>query len=497
MAIYYIHWDQLSLSLSSLTQMTPDDVVLLCEVKDIAVQVKHHQKKLVLLFSAMRSFKQALIAEGWQVDYVSLTDPNNTQSLVQEIKRAMDRHDDQQLVITEMSEYDIHQSLQVFSPTVHPDTRFLASHEDFQQWAASRKQLRMEYFYREMRKRYQVLITDGKPVGGKWNYDTENRKPLRNDLLVPEPFRFERSEITKTVMALVKEHFSDHFGDIEDFHLATTREEALLVLHDFVENRLVDFGTYQDAMLQGNVWLYHSHISFYLNIGLLLPIECITLAEKAYVAKQAPLNAVEGFIRQILGWREYIRGLYWLKMPGYVDENYFQATRPLPDFFWTGDTPMNCISQVVKDTRQFAYAHHIQRLMVMGNFSLLAGLDPKHVNEWFWVVYADAYQWVELPNVSGMALFADGGVLASKPYCSSGAYINKMSNYCNQCVFNVKEKTGAQACPFNYLYWYFLIRHEKQLRPNPRLAFMYRQIDKMSVEHRQAIEESAIDFLQK
>ena len=248
-----------------------------------------------------------------------------------------------------------------------------------------------------------------------------------------------------------------------------TREQALAVLDQFILELLANFGTYQDAMIQGEPWMYHSHISLYLNCGLLSPLECVTRAEEAYYQHQAPLNAVEGFIRQVIGWREFIRGIYWLKMPEYSRLNFLNATRQLPTFFWDGATEMNCLHQVITETKENAYAHHIQRLMVVGNFALIAGLDPKEVNEWFWIVYADAYQWVELPNVTGMALFADGGVLGSKPYASSGQYINKMSDYCKECRYKVSVKEGEDACPFNYLYWDFLLRNEKQLGSNQRL----------------------------
>ena len=261
--------------------------------------------------------------------------------------------------------------------------------------------------------------------------------------------------ITQEVLRDVARVFPDHFGDLEPFHFAVTRKQALKVLKEFIEQRLPAFGDYQDAMIEGEPWMYHSHLSFYLNCGLLLPLECVQAAEQAYHAGTAPLNAVEGFIRQIMGWREYIRGIYWLKMPDYAKSNFLAATRSLPEFYWTGDTQMNCLKQCVLETKKNAYAHHIQRLMVLGNFALLAGIDPRQVNEWFLIVYADAYEWVELPNVSGMILFADGGYLGSKPYAAGGNYIHKMSNYCQNCTYKVTQKNGEQACPFNYLYWNF------------------------------------------
>jgi deoxyribodipyrimidine photolyase-related protein len=282
-------------------------------------------------------------------------------------------------------------------------------------------------------------MQDGQPIGVQWNYDTENRKPPKERLTIPPPHISKVDNITQEVISLVYDRFPDHFGNLEPFHFAVTRVDALQVLDEFIKQRLNKFGDYQDAMLEGEPWMYHSHISCYLNCGLLLPIECVQAAEIAYHQGNVPLNAAEGFIRQIIGWREYVRGIYWLKMPAYAEQNFLEAKRELPDFYWTSNTKMNCLRQCVLETKQNAYAHHIQRLMVLGNFALLAGIKPKAVNEWFLIVYADAYQWVELPNVSGMILFSDGGYLASKPYAAGGNYINKMSNYCKNCYYKVTK----------------------------------------------------------
>jgi deoxyribodipyrimidine photolyase-related protein len=302
--------------------------------------------------------------------------------------------------------------------------------------------------------------------------------------------RFTPDDITRNVLTLVAGRFSNHFGDLEPFPFAVTRAQALQVLDHFIAYRLDRFGYYQDAMKQGEPWMFHSHLSFYLNCGLLTPLEVIRAVEKS----SAPLNAREGFIRQILGWREFVRGLYWLKMPGYKGENFLNATRRLPWFYWSGDTRMNCLHQCVTETRQNAYAHHIQRLMVLGNFALIAGIRPEDVNEWFMVVYADAYEWVELPNVTGMTLYADGGILASKPYAAGGAYINRMSDYCKGCLYNVNEKTGPTACPFNYLYWDFMIRNYDVLHKNPRLGMAYNSLRKMTPEKLEDIKVSAENF---
>lgn len=493
--------DQLNLEISSLQGLESDkDWVLMAEVNDEASYVKHHKKKIALLFSAMRHFAQALTDQGKKVRYVKLDDPNNSHSLRSEVARAATELNVSQVVVTAAAEYRLLEDMRAWQSElgievlILNDNRFLATNEEFENWAAGKKQLRMEFFYREMRKKYQVLMDGDQPVGGKWNYDKQNRQSLPEGLEIPLPSGFEPDGITQEVLSLVEREFSEHFGDLMPFNFATTRQQALEVLNNFVQFRLNQFGDFQDAMAQGEPWMFHSHISFYLNCGLLLPMECLQAAEQAYHSGQAPLNAVEGFIRQILGWREYVRGLYWLKMPDYKSKNFLNAKRTLPDFFWTGETKMNCLFQCITETKQNAYAHHIQRLMVLGNFALLAGLHPDEVNEWYLIVYADAYEWVELPNVSGMVLFADGGVLASKPYAASGAYIHKMSNYCQHCHYNVKEKNGAQACPFNYLYWDFLSRNQHLLGTNPRLGMPYRTLNNMSAEKRDSVERDSEIF---
>ncbi|MDC0857428.1 cryptochrome/photolyase family protein, partial [Rickettsiales bacterium] len=375
------------------------------------------------------------------------------------------------------------------------DNRFLATDAEFQDWAKGKKQLRMEFFYRLMRSKYNILMQGNKPIGGKWNYDADNRKSPDINLLIPKPYYTKHNQITKASIALVEQLFNDNFGDIEPFHFATKRGEALKVLEHFIETRLKNFGDYQDAMIEGEPWMFHSHISFYLNSGLLTALECVKKAETAFNNGSAPLNAVEGFIRQIIGWREYIRGIYWLKMPEYKSVNFFNAKNNLPEFYWTADTKMNCLKQAVSETKANAYAHHIQRLMVLGNFALIAGINPDEVNEWFLIVYADAYEWVELPNVTGMILFADGGYLASKPYASGGSYINKMSNYCKNCSYKISHKTGDKACPFNYLYWDFLERNRDKLSSNHRIGMMYKVYDRMKPENQKAIKNDSNEFL--
>ena len=449
----------------------------------------------------MRHFADELRAKGYRVDYIPYDAPDNAGSFSAELERALARHKADAVVLTEPSEYAVFQEVNSWQSKfdagieIRPDDRFLCKRERFAQWAEGRKQLRMEFFYREMRREHNILMDAGEPAGGKWNYDAENRKPPKQGLEIPPTYQSTPDAITREVLSLVAKEFDEHFGDLEPFHFAVTTEQAKKALRQFIDERLCTFGDYQDAMLQGEPWMYHAHISFYLNCGLLTPIECIQAAEAAYREGSAPLNAVEGFIRQILGWREYVRGLYWLKMPDYAEGNFLQAQRSLPDFFWTARTQMNCIRQCVLETRENAYAHHIQRLMVLGNFALLAGLAPEEVNEWFWVVYADAYQWVELPNVSGMILYADGGLLASKPYAASGAYIKRMSNYCEGCTYKVARKNGPDACPFNYLYWNFLLTQQERLSNNPRMGMPYRTLGRMDAEKVQAIRDDSSRFL--
>lgn len=496
--------DQLSREISSLSDIDREnDVVLMCEVMEEATYVKHHKKKIAFIFAAMRHFGRELEKEGIAVRYVRLDDSGNAGSFTGEIRRSIEIVRPDRIVVTEPGEYRVLEAMKTWDTAfglpveIRSDTRFLCSIEEFKDWANGRKALRMEFFYREMRRKHDLLMDGDQPEGGRWNYDSQNRKPHSGALFIPKPHTTEPDAMTREVMELVNARFSGHFGDLEPFYFAVKREQALKVLENFIHERLPYFGDFQDAMLEGQPWMYHAHISFYLNCGLLNPLEVVRAAERAYREGCAPLNAAEGFIRQIIGWREYVRGIYWLQMPGYAEQNALNATRALPWFYWSGETDLNCLKQCIGETRANAYAHHIQRLMVLGNFALLAGLDPKQVNEWYLVVYADAYEWVELPNVSGMILFADNGYLGSKPYAAGGAYINKMSDYCENCAYDVKVKTGPKACPFNYLYWNFMIENEARLRKNPRLSVAYSTLNKMPEEKRSSIRRDAENFLKK
>jgi deoxyribodipyrimidine photolyase-related protein len=359
---------------------------------------------------------------------------------------------------------------------LRPDDRFFASRARFAAWARGRRGWRMEHFYRDMRREHDLLMEGGDPAGGEWNYDQANRKRLPARTATPARLRFPPDATTREVMSVVERRFPDHFGELEAFGWPVTRADALRALDDFISNGLPSFGDYQDAMKAGETFLFHSLLSPALNLGLLCPREVCLAAEEAWRSGAAPLNAVEGFVRQILGWREYVRGVYWILMPEYADRNALQATRTLPAFYWTGDTTMRCLSEAIGGTQRYAYSHHIQRLMVTGNFALLAGIAPREIERWYLAVYADAFEWVEMPNTLGMAVFADGGQMASKPYAASGAYIDRMSDFCAACAYDVKQKTGPRACPFNYLYWAFLIRQKDRLSGNPRMAMPYRTL---------------------
>jgi deoxyribodipyrimidine photolyase-related protein len=500
--IRFVLGDQLSRDVSSLAGLDPQtDIVLMAEVFEEATHVRHHRQKIAFLFSAMRHFAEALRSEGVSVDYVTLDDPANTQSFAGELSRAISRHDASAVRITEPSEWRVREMVRGWRETmaarVHilEDERFLCSHARFDAWADGRGQYRMEFFYREMRRMTGLLMQGDAPEGGKWNFDHDNRKRLPSGVRPPERRRFPPDAITRAVIGLVADRFRGHFGDLEPFGWATRREDALAALTEFLDVGLPHFGDYQDAMKTGADFLFHATLSPYLNCGLLTPRELCDRAEEAYRSGHAPLNAAEGFIRQIIGWREFVRGLYWREMPGYAHTNRLGARRKLPEFYWTGDTRMNCLSEAIRATRQHAYAHHIQRLMVTGNFALLAGIAPAEIEEWYLIVYADAYDWVELPNVHGMVMYADGGLLASKPYAASGAYINRMSDYCAGCAYSPAQKSGPRACPFNYLYWNFLIGNAATLERNSRLAMPYRTLAKMTPQRRADIAADAKAFL--
>jgi deoxyribodipyrimidine photolyase-related protein len=376
---------------------------------------------------------------------------------------------------------------------VRADRHFLDTVDHFKAYASGRKELLLETYYRGLRKRHGILMRDGKPVGERWNFDAQNRErlPASASVTIREPIRFQPDPITRDVVELVERRFPDSPGDLRAFDHPVTAGDARRALDDFIANRLPLFGSYQDAMVSGEPYLYHSLLSSSLNLKLLDPRDAINAALEAYAADEAPINAVEGFVRQILGWREYVRGVYWWKMPEYADLNALEADLPMPAFMWDGDTEMNCVHESVGQLIEHAYAHHIQRLMVLGLFCMLLGVRPYEVQRWHLSMYIDAVDWVSLPNVLGMSQYADGGVVGSKPYCASGSYINRMSDYCRGCRYVPGKATGGDACPITTLYWDFLSRNRNRLKSNRRMGFQYKNLARKDSSERRAIRKRA------
>ena len=416
-----------------------------------------------------------------------------------EIRDIVQRKRPQRLVLVEPGEFRVRSIIEKAAADlqvpleIRPDGHFLCSCDEFSQHAEGRKQLRMEYFYRHMRRKTGVLIEDDQPIGGKWNYDAQNRVAFgrQGPDAVSLPPSFTPDAMTRDVLRLVARQFAGHPGSLDAFDWPTTRAQALQALEDFVTHRLPSFGAFQDAMWTGEPFLYHSLLSSALNLKLLQPREVVEAAVRAFESGRAPLNAAEGFVRQILGWREYVRGVYWRFMPEYADRNFLGANLPLPGFYWTADTEMSCLNQAITQTLDYGYAHHIQRLMVTGLFALLLGTHPRAVHEWYLAIYVDAVEWVELPNTLGMSQFADGGIMASKPYVASGKYIQRMSNYCVGCRFDPQKACGEDACPFTTLYWDFLQRHRQLLERNQRMIMQLRNLKRKSADELQAIRRQA------
>ncbi|MDF0601794.1 cryptochrome/photolyase family protein [Psychromarinibacter sp. C21-152] len=495
--------DQLTPSLAALAAADKArDTVVMAEVMEEATYVPHHPKKIAFCLAAMRKFAAALEADGWQVAYTRLDDPENTGSIPGELLRRADQYGTDTAHVTQPGEWRLFEALGGRGGDVpltvrwHADDRFVCSTKAFDAWAEGRKSLRMEHFYREMRRKTGLLMDGDQPAGGQWNYDHDNRKPPP-DGIETAPMQFTPDDTVNEVLDLVGTKFRRNFGALRPFRFATDRSQARRALAHFVKHALPHFGDYQDAMLTGQRFLYHSVLSVYLNAGLLTPMEICRAVEDAWKAGDVPINAAEGFIRQVIGWREFIRGIYFREGPDYVRRNALNHQRKLPAFYWTGETDMHCIAETVEQTRDAAYAHHIQRLMVTGNFALLAGVAPAEVHDWYMASYADAYGWVMAANVIGMSQFADGGLMASKPYVSSGSYIDRMSDYCRSCRYRVKDKTGPDACPFNLLYWQFLDRHRARFEGNPRMAQMYRTWDRMDGDRRETVLREAEVFLDR
>ena len=486
------------------------DAIWMAEVAHESEKVWVAKPRIAIFLAAMRHFRDALLERGWRVFYRALTAKSAEwsglsgtglpgETFAAQLAWAIAQTHPERLIIVEPGEWGVRDEIAAATREakvpleIRTDRHFLCSAEEFAAHAKGRKQLRMEYFYREMRVKTGVLMDGDKPAGGEWNFDHDNRESFGKDGpgFLPAPRRFLPDETTREVMAMVSARFASHPGELEKFDWPVTAAQAREALDDFIAHRLPDFGRWEDAMWSGEPWLYHSRLSAALNLKLLDPREVLTAAERAWREKRAPIASVEGFIRQILGWREYVRGIYWRFMPGYVGRNTLGADEPLPAFYWTGGTEMNCLRHALRQTLDHGYAHHIQRLMVAGLFSLLLGVRPREIHEWYLAVYVDAVEWVELPNTLGMSQYADGGVMASKPYIATGKYIQRMSNYCAGCRFDPGERTGPRACPFTTLYWDFLLRHEAVLAKNPRIVMQVRNLKRLSAGEKAAIRNQA------
>jgi len=501
--------DQLTLDNPALQGVDPtQDHIVMAEVVEESTQVWSHKQRITLFLAAMRHFAAQLQAQSLPLTYLKLNE-HGYPDLPAVWQAMLQQHSPSAIKVCEPGDWRVWQALQAVADQhsrpvdVLEDTHFMCSRAQFQRWAAKygekNTSLRMEFFYRGMRKKHRILMEGDAPAGGDWNYDHDNRQPLGKQGpqdLSPPPV-FSPDALTQEVIALVQARFAEHPGTLDGFAWPVTRKQALALLQHFVAEKLPQFGPYQDAMWQDQPYLWHSLLASAMNLKLLNPREVIAAAEQAYRDGHVPLGCAEGFIRQILGWREFVRGVYWLEMPALKSANYFQHTLDLPGWFWTGETHMQCLSQCIGQTLRTGYAHHIQRLMVIGLFSTLAQLSPQQVSDWFLAVYVDAVEWVELPNVMGMALYANGGRFTSKPYVASGAYIQRMSNYCKSCRYDPKQKTGESACPFTTMYWAFLIKHEASLASHPRTQLMVKHVAKLSTDERAAIADMATQRLQQ
>ena len=490
--------DQLDFHSAALDDFDKErDQIWMAEVADESTHVWTHKARIAMFLAAMRNFHAALERRRYPVRYRKLDDPQNLGSLAAELKHAIKECRPEKIVLVRPGEWRVRESLREAAADVPVDERedrhFYSTPAEFEAHAKGRKQLRLEFFYRELRRKHDVLMTGDQPEGGKWNYDSENRGAFgkQGPPSLRPPKAFKPNAITQEVFNLVERTFPDHPGSLQHFDWPVTAKQAQTALHDFVEHRLSTFGDYQDAMWTDEPYLYHSRLSAALNLKLIDPREVVDAAVAAYHGGHAPLNSVEGFVRQILGWREYVRGIYWASMPEYLERNELGAKAPLPDFYWDGETEMNCLAQAIGQTLDYGYAHHIHRLMVTGLFALLLGVDPKQVHAWYLAVYVDAVEWVELPNSLGMSQFADGGVMASKPYVATGKYIQRMSNYCQGCRYDPAKAVGDDACPFTTLYWDFLDRHQSRLAGNNRMVMQLKNLERKKEEDVAAIRKAA------
>ena len=492
--------DQLDLDASAFDAFDAGvDAVWMAEVAEESTQVWSSKPRTAMFLAAMRHFALALQAHGRPLHYTRLDAPGNAGSLAAQLQVDILRLRPARLVMTAPGDWRVLQAIKAVAESnglpldIHEDRHFFSSIVEFAAHAKGRKSLRMEYFYREQRKRHDVLMQGDEPVGGQWNFDADNREAFgaAGPGAVPPRTVFEPDSVTREVIALVESRFANHPGRLDSFAWPVTRAQALQALHAFIHERLPMFGRYQDAMWPGDPWLYHAHLAAALNLKLLNPREVVAAAAVAHRDGHAPLASVEGFIRQILGWREYVRGIYWTQMPGYLERNALDAQQDLPAWFWTGATDMACLRDALAQTLEHGYANHIQRLMVTGLYTLMLGVQPKQVHAWYLAVYVDAVEWVELPNTLGMSQYADGGVMGSKPYIATGKYIQRMSPHCKGCRYDPAQRSGDSACPFTTLYWDFLIRHESMLAKNPRMALQVKNVARLTDAQKQAVHERA------
>jgi len=492
--VVFILPDQLNLGVWPEWVRNRKPPLLFIESEEENGRLPYHKKRLTYLISSQRHFAMECDRQGYPVWYLATRG-----RYVDILQQLLAENDSMEITYMKPTEWDTREELRAikddFSKQLKEiDNRFFMADPD--SWTDKVADgYRLEYFYREMRRETGYLMNGEEPEGGEWNYDKHNREPLPDDCRVPEVTGIDPDDITDEVMKEVEENYPDHFGEIKEFRYAVTRDQALELMHEFIDDRLANFGPYEDAMTEGEPVLFHSALSPYLNNGLLVPTEICEAAVEAYRAGKAPINSVEGLIRQIIGWREYVRIYYEAMMPGGRNANHFDFEHPLPAMFWNGKTDMNCMKQCLQPVIQDGYSHHIQRLMVLSNFSNLSKSDPRELNRWFRLAYVDAHEWVVLPNVLGMSTYADGGVLASKPYISSGNYINKMSDYCDSCAYDIDKKDGEKACPFNYLYWNFVNEQRETLNESGRINFMVNMYDKKPDDQKRAIQSSTENFL--
>jgi len=497
--------DQLNAGHSWFRKIDHDVLYVMFEMKQELTYVTHHIQKVCGFFQAMREFSDTVQSHGHEILYLTLDDTVHYGNLDQLLNQLLDKYHIRSIEYQMPDEYRLETQLNDYCESLtishkkYDSEHFITRRHDLKEYFQGRKKYLMENFYRSIRRKCNVLMEDGAPVGGRWNFDSENRKALPKDHAPVQQMLFKND--VSDIVSMLADHQVTTTGriDAREFIWPVNAEQAGELLGYFIDHQLHNFGRYQDAMTGNDPFIYHSRLSFCLNSKMLHPVDVVNAAISKWQGNKEDISVaqVEGFVRQIIGWREYMRGVYWANMPGYARLNYFKHKRALPEFFWTAETRMNCMHHAIRQSLDHAYAHHIQRLMITGNFMLLTGIDPDAVDSWYLGIYMDAIEWVEITNTRGMSQFADGGIVATKPYVSSGNYINKMSDYCKNCHYQIKLKAGEGSCPFNSLYWHFIDRNKKRLEKNPRMAMTYRTWNKMAEDRREDILQTADSYLRK